>query len=264
VLQKVLASDEEALLGQVKELIAAQLVVEEAVGLFRFRHALTRETTYGLLSYSQRRSLHRAVAEHLERRHVADLSPVYARLAHHWSLAEDSAKAMVAYGSAGEQSLGAYANEEAISFLSRALELDERGATDATKLERARWLKMLGDAHYSLAGHEKARAAYESALRAAGFGTPSGATGALGELSTHFFRRFTVRVTPRAPSKLGGVERDRVLHAMQTVAELGAVLLWKGERTKCVESAFMHRNMADWGPCGEAAAALAAPPAFSR
>jgi tetratricopeptide (TPR) repeat protein len=44
---------------------------------------------------------------------------------------------------------------------------------------------------------------------------------------------------------------------MQTVSELGAVLLWKGEQVKFVESAFMHRNMADLvGPCGQAAAAM--------
>jgi class 3 adenylate cyclase/tetratricopeptide (TPR) repeat protein len=232
---------------------------------FTFRHALTRETTYGLLSYSQRRSLHRAVAEHLERVHAADPSPVYARLAHHFSLAEDSAKAMVAFGNAGEQSLGAYANEEAISFLSRALELHDaarskeggqRGAASGAKLQKARWLKLLGDAHYSLAGHEKARTAYETALRAVGFGAPSGATGALAEFSRHLARRFKTRLTgpPRAAS---GEERDRILHAMQTVSELGAVLLWKGERTKFLESAFMHRNMADSvGPCGEAAAAM--------
>jgi tetratricopeptide (TPR) repeat protein len=251
------AEDRERLPAVLLRLERLDLLCREKDGSFTFRHALTRETTYGLLSYSQRRSLHRAVAEHLEHRHAADLSPVYARLAHHWSLAEDPAKAMVAFGNAGEQSLGAYANEEAISFLSRALDLDDRGAANVTKLTRARWLKMLGDAQYSLAGHEKARAAYESALRALGFGAPSGATGALAEFSRHLVRRFTRRLTLGAPRTLGGEERDRVLHAMRTVSELGAVLLWKGERTKFVESAFMHRNMADRvGPCGEAAAAM--------
>ncbi|HEX3595903.1 MAG TPA: AAA family ATPase, partial [Polyangiaceae bacterium] len=101
------------------------LVARERDGAWIFRHAVTRETTYGLLSYSQRRSLHRAVAEHLERRHEHDLSPVYARLAQHFHLAEDSAKAATAYGKAGEQSLGVYANEEAIAFLGKALELDD-------------------------------------------------------------------------------------------------------------------------------------------
>ncbi|HEX4340146.1 MAG TPA: AAA family ATPase [Polyangiaceae bacterium] len=246
-----------ALSGVLERLRALELVLPEQQASWTFRHAVTRETTYGLLSYSQRRSLHRAVAEHLERRHEHDLSPVYARLAQHWSLAENTAKAASAYGNAGEQSLGAYANEEAITFLKRALELDPDPVESTRSLRHARWLKLAGDAHYSLASHHDARTAYESSLRAVGLVPPSGAAGAARQLARHFFRRVRQRLTGHTPRLAVGDARERALHVMQTNAELGAVFLWEGAQTKFLQSAFTNRNLADLvGPGGEAAAAM--------
>ena len=54
--------DEDELLALVKELIAAQLVVEETGERFAFRHALTREAIYADLLVRERVALHRAVA----------------------------------------------------------------------------------------------------------------------------------------------------------------------------------------------------------
>jgi class 3 adenylate cyclase/tetratricopeptide (TPR) repeat protein len=239
------AEGRDGVTASLERLLALDLLTKERDSSWLFRHAVTRETTYGLLSYSQRRSLHRAVAEHLERRHEGDLSPVYARLAQHWSLAEDAPKAMIAYGKAGEQSLAAYANEEAITFLSHALELDASKGAGATQLDRGRWLKLVGDAQYSLANHESARTAYESALRALGFTTPSGARGAAVELARHFVRRARRRVTGAYVRPVATEERDRVKCAVELAAELEAVFLWKGEQSKFLESAFMNRNLGD-------------------
>ena len=248
--------DRAGLPGVLARLQQLDLLVPESDAAWTFRHAVTRETTYGLLSYSQRRSLHRAVAEHLERRHESDLSPLYARLAQHWSLAEDSAKAATAYGNAGAQSLGAYANEEAMVFLTRALALD--GETNrGTAFRRSRWLELLGEAHYSLAGHDAARAAYEGALRELGFVPPSGAAGATRQLFEHLLRRARERVTGRAAAPVSAEKREALKHAMKVLEELGAVLLWQGARTSFLESAFLGRNLADRvGPCGASAGAM--------
>jgi len=66
LLQHLTHLDEAQLLLVVKELIAAQLVVEESAEQVAFRHALTRQAVYSGLLARERRSLHRSIAEALE------------------------------------------------------------------------------------------------------------------------------------------------------------------------------------------------------
>src|SRR5206468_7673979 len=75
--------DERALLTLVKELIAAQLVVEKSAERFAFRHALTREAIYADLLTRERVALHREVAATLERLHGSSLDAVVEALAYH-------------------------------------------------------------------------------------------------------------------------------------------------------------------------------------
>jgi predicted ATPase len=67
-LQEVTQQDEAQLLQLLKELIAAQLVVEESAEQFAFRHALTRQAVYAQLLGRERKALHRTIAETFERR----------------------------------------------------------------------------------------------------------------------------------------------------------------------------------------------------
>ena len=83
LLQTLTNHDERELLALVKELIAAQLVVEESAERFAFRHALTREAIYAELLARERVALHREVAAALERHHAASLDAVVEALAYH-------------------------------------------------------------------------------------------------------------------------------------------------------------------------------------
>src|SRR5205823_10620416 len=81
VLQHVLRHDEQQLLELFKQLIAAQLVVEESADRFAFRHALTRQAIYTNLLVRERKTLHHTIAETMERMfasvpdaHLADLA----------------------------------------------------------------------------------------------------------------------------------------------------------------------------------------------
>lgn len=62
LLLTILHCDEEQLLPLMKELIAAQLVVEESADQFAFRHALVRQAIYSELLARERRSLHITIA----------------------------------------------------------------------------------------------------------------------------------------------------------------------------------------------------------
>ncbi|MEZ4733896.1 MAG: hypothetical protein R3E79_42940 [Caldilineaceae bacterium] len=58
--------------GVARELVAAQLVVEESADHFAFRHALTRQAVYGGLG-RERQRLHRAIGLALEQRVGAEV-----------------------------------------------------------------------------------------------------------------------------------------------------------------------------------------------
>jgi len=66
LLQRVTRFKEDDLVKRVKELIAAQLVIEESEDYFLFRHALTRQAIYSRLLGRERRALHRQIAEALQ------------------------------------------------------------------------------------------------------------------------------------------------------------------------------------------------------
>lgn len=72
LLQQVAGHDEADLLALIKELVAAQLVVEESADNFAFRHALTRQAVYGALLGRERQILHRTIGAAMERRYGRD------------------------------------------------------------------------------------------------------------------------------------------------------------------------------------------------
>ncbi|MBI1880880.1 MAG: AAA family ATPase [Chloroflexi bacterium] len=96
-----------------------------------FKHIITQEVAYNLMSFDQRRQLHQAVAEWYERTYQGELPPFYPLLAHHWrkvaagQQANSSLvlKAVDYLHKAGEQAVQRSANVEAISHLTMALDL---------------------------------------------------------------------------------------------------------------------------------------------
>lgn len=86
-----------------------------------FKHIITLEVAYNLMLFSQRRQLHRALAEWYEKTYGADLSPFYPLLAHHWARADEAAKAVEFLEKAGQQAVANYANQEAVLFFREAI-----------------------------------------------------------------------------------------------------------------------------------------------
>jgi DNA-binding CsgD family transcriptional regulator len=83
LLQRLTQLSEEDLLKRVKELIAAQLVIEESADYFLFRHALTRQAIYSQLLVRERRALHRQIAETLQEMNYTTNNARLAELAYH-------------------------------------------------------------------------------------------------------------------------------------------------------------------------------------
>ncbi len=162
LLPEVTGWDDAAILDAIKELIAAQIVVEESVDHFRFRHALTRQALYASLLGRERQALHRRIAQTLEQQDLAagTLDRHVTELAYHFAEAGDPAKAMRYGQRAGERAQALYAPRAAVAEFTRALDAARRlpGAPVAT-LHRQR-----GAAHAIVGDFERAERDYQTAL----------------------------------------------------------------------------------------------------
>ncbi len=163
LLQAMAAEDEASLLRMLKELIAAQLIVEQTADLFAFRHAITRQVVYGSLMLRERKAMHRTIGETLERMSGGRAEAPAAPLAYHFYQAGEWRKAMAYAQKAGLEAHRLYATREALAHFSHALEAARQLGVPAPRLAvrgRAQAYEVLGE-------FERARADYEAALELA-------------------------------------------------------------------------------------------------
>jgi predicted ATPase len=105
VLCEVTGMAETDLLDRLKELVDAQLLVEESADRFAFRHELTREAVNATLLRYERRNYHRLTAEAIERLYPQALDAHTADLAYHYFRAEVWPAALEYARRAGERAL---------------------------------------------------------------------------------------------------------------------------------------------------------------
>ena len=147
VLQHVTGMTEPALLSLMRELLAAQLVVEEAPDQFAFRHALTRHTVYVSFLARERRALHAQIASTLETLYLGQLEAHLPDLAHHALEGGLWDKALAYAEAAGDRTLAVYAPRAAVEHYTHALRAAETlGRTDRADLwrKRARAQQLIG------------------------------------------------------------------------------------------------------------------------
>jgi DNA-binding CsgD family transcriptional regulator len=146
-----------------KELIAAQLVVEASAEQFAFRHALTRQAIYADLLVRERKALHRGIADTMERLYGSSAEAHLADLAYHFYESGAWEKALEYGQRAGEQARRLYAPQAAIEQFTRALDAAERGSiTPPPPLYRLR-----GQAYETLGDFDRAYSNYKATLQMA-------------------------------------------------------------------------------------------------
>jgi len=163
VLQHLLHCTDSQLLSLLKDVVVAQLVVEESADQFSFRHALTRQAIYAGLLARERRALHRRLAQALEELFAGGppLEADLADLAYHCFQGEDWEKAREYGQLAGEESLVLFAPRVAVEQLSWAVQ----AASHLAEAPPAALYRARGQAHELLGEFERARADYEQALQ---------------------------------------------------------------------------------------------------
>lgn len=153
---------ERDLLGHLRTLIAAQLIIEESGEVFAFRHALTQQTVYGDLLVRERRLLHGEIAATIARVYGDALDTHLADLSYHASAAGAWEQALHYARRAGERARDLYAPRAAVEQFTRALDAARQlaPAPIATLIdlhrERGRACELVGDFDGARNDHEAA------------------------------------------------------------------------------------------------------------
>jgi predicted ATPase len=110
-------------------------LVTNSVGhqTYKFQDQVTYEAVYKSMLFSQRRQLHRGLAEWLERHQEAQRAGDFAALAMHWQKADDTAKAIDYLEKAGQKALEEGEYEQAEQYFRECLELDATSAVLSTE-----------------------------------------------------------------------------------------------------------------------------------
>lgn len=176
---------------------------------YLFKHIITQEVTYNMLLHSQRRQLHRSLAEWVEG-HYDDLTPYLGMLAYHWSKAEDHAKAMDYLERAGLQALRTGAYREAVHMFRDLIQATEAQAAPA-KLTARRY-RYLGEAYMGTGDMNTASEQLAMALTLNGrapAATPS-------QFKKHMMKQLALQLLHRSrPSRYIG----RLQHQREEIAE---------------------------------------------
>jgi len=212
---------------------------------YLFTHVITQEVAYDLLIYAQRRPLHRAVAEWYEA-HVTDLEPLVPLLAHHWSRAGVTDKAVHYLGRAGGQALQNYANSEALAFLAEALALDDAAGRPTPAGTRADWERWTGIALVKSARYREALPHFEACLELLGAPNPRSRVRRSLSVARHLGLQGWRRVHH---SRFAADQRDRALAISECHRYLAEVSYWRSDLIRMVHAMLASLNHAE--PAGD-------------
>ncbi len=126
LLHAVCSIDEATLQHGLKQLVEAELVYQHGLppqATYLFKHALIQDTAYHSLLKSTRQHYHRQIAQVLEEQFTEIQETQPELLAHHYTEAGLIAQAIPYWQRAGENAVRRSAHQEAISLLTKGLEL---------------------------------------------------------------------------------------------------------------------------------------------
>ncbi|MGH8064302.1 MAG: AAA family ATPase [Candidatus Entotheonellia bacterium] len=126
LLQAVAPMDEATLQQALGRLVEAELLYQRGLppgGVYVFRHALIQETAYQSLLRSMRQQYHQQIAQALVARFPETVDTQPELLAHHYTEAGLAAQAVPYWQRAGQRAIERSANIEAISHLTKGLEV---------------------------------------------------------------------------------------------------------------------------------------------
>jgi predicted ATPase/predicted Ser/Thr protein kinase len=159
ILRKACEKDEDRIIEALESAEKAQIIRElkksssEPV-TFAFEHALIPATLREEISGLRRQKYHRRAAEAIQEIHPED----YESLSYHFEECGDADKALENYFKAGNRALEMFANEEALNYFGKVLELSQ------TNQSLAEANAGVAEAAFRLGQREKAEKAFDKAI----------------------------------------------------------------------------------------------------
>ena len=195
------------------------LALEERVegpARYAFRHQIIQEVAYGLLTGTQRRQMHGALAQWYEAQQAGALGPGPELLAHHWTRAELPDRAAHYLEEAGRRALHHGAFKEAVQLLGDAI----TAAPHVEPGRRALQEKALADAHYFLGDMARSRALLEQALERLGHPVRRGRLELARGLAAGIVVHARHSVVPSALRSSRAARNETLLPAVEAVRKL--------------------------------------------
>jgi class 3 adenylate cyclase/tetratricopeptide (TPR) repeat protein len=157
LIQAVVPLEEQILQHGLAQLVDAELIYQDGVppqSRYLFKHALIQEAAYQSLLRHRRRHFHQRIAEVLTSRFPETVMTQPELLAHHYTAAGLSAQAVPYWQQAGQRAIERSANKEAISHLTKGLEVLATLPSTPGRVQQELALQlMLGSALYMTRGH---------------------------------------------------------------------------------------------------------------
>lgn len=237
----------EVLDRQLQELDVLDLVRKEPGGAYFFQHAITRDVVYNRMLFAQRRRLHRATAEALEKGDAPGAIRFY-----HWREAGEVARALDYVDAPGTNALRQGHYHEAIEFFRYALESPSSARATVSPNQptgeiprTALWSKQLGEAQVAIGRHGMGRDSLEAALHGLGHPVPQSELAVCLSVARELARQVTHRLLPRWIYRTRRVPSEWLVTSAEAYEQLGYIYYASGETLRGVYGALKMLNLSE-------------------
>ena len=224
--------------------------VGAAAESYAFKHALTQEAVYNLMLFSQRRGLHRLVAEwHEQHGSHGENTGHLELLAHHWIAAEDWPRSVDYLEQAGAQALATYANKEAVEFYQQARSMSRQHHLTIVADRVGQWEMDLAEAQFRLGNLEACRHHGRLALKVLKRPVARTIVGTALSLLKQVGVRILQRLLPSWFKVKNESECKQRIAATRVQNRLTEVAIYHEDALGCLDSGFRELNTAE--PAGQ-------------
>lgn len=192
-----------------------------------FAHDKLRDAILTDLSPDEQQALHGMTARVMETVY-ADQPGLSPRLAYHWREAGDAAKELHYAALAGEQSIRAGAYNQAIDYLSRVNALLP-GAPNVRRIDRVRYLRLIGQAYFYTGDIERARAFLIDAVSVATRPIPAAGLAFRADTMWQVTRQMSRRMLKLTPRPVSAEQRELLIESGRALFLLAEMTVYTGD-----------------------------------
>ena len=224
-----------------------QVVEQSEERRYRFAHDKLRESAYAQITPARRQDLHRRTALAIEATAASQTRQArhYPDLAHHFSEAGETLKAIEYLEKAGVEALEKSANKEAIAFLTETIDRAQRAGVTVDSLRFANWHLQIGDALQGMGDLDRSAEYLRKAATLLGRPAPEGRFKLVRSLLAGLFRQTLHRLFPRRFLGSRRHQSETLIRAAQAHDRLQRVLYYSGDALAMLHACVASLNASE-------------------